>query len=153
MPHARTLIRNAAAARLTGLVTTGTRVFKSRSLPIDPAKLAGPVLLVYCNGEPEIIPLTMSSEPLQQRTLMLVVRGINKANQLEACEDELDQIALEVEQALASDVTLGGVLRGMMQLETLHAGLDETLDKPCGVVELTYRCHYCVQSTHPETLL
>ena len=51
MAHARTQIRAQVIAALVGLPTTGSRVYPGRSLPLDPDRIGGPGLLVYCGNE------------------------------------------------------------------------------------------------------
>ena len=49
MAHVRTSIRTAIASRLTGLTTTGSRVYPSRIQPLADANL--PCLRVYLDEE------------------------------------------------------------------------------------------------------
>ena len=65
MIHFRTQIREAAAAALIGLATTGANVFQSRLHPIAEAKL--PCLLVNTDDE-EISALSI--HPLVHRSLL-----------------------------------------------------------------------------------
>lgn len=149
MAHIRTQIRTAAVAALTGLATTGARVKSGRVLAIDPEKSSGPILLVACGNEKEILRSSQNNPHEQTRELELLIRGIAKATA--TLEDTLDQIALEVEQALAG----ASALRTMMQdlaLVSIHTGIDESMEKPAGVILLTYTGHYYCRSNTPNTL-
>ncbi len=145
MAHARTQIRNAAVARLAGLPVTGNRVYPGRVLPLDPDRIAGPALRVFC-GDEEVTPLTMGSPYVEQHDLVIHIDGVVKA--VVDLEDLLDQIALEVQQAMAP----AGIGKSC-ELVAIRAGLDESLDKPCGVVSLIYKVMYHVMSDAPGVLV
>ena len=134
MPHARQTIREAAATLLTGLSSTGSRVFQSRMVP----QTTLPCLLVTTNDE-EITPGTIAN--LIERHLDLVVVGVAKAS---AADDALDTIAAEVETAMA-----GFAYRN--ELQRIEVDFDETLDKPAGRIALTYRINYITAAGSPGT--
>lgn len=146
MAHARTQIRAAVISRLAGLPTTGNRVYPGRVLPIDPDRIAGPALRVFCGDEPEIEALTMGVPPIQQHQLLLHIDGIVKAAM--NLEDVLDQIALEVQTAMAP----AGIGKDC-ELKAIKAGLDESLEKPCGVISLIYQVTYHIASDAPAVLI
>lgn len=151
MAHARTQIRNAVITALTNLSTTGGRVYPGRSLPLDPERIGGPGLLVFSGDEPEIERLTIGSPPIEQHTLLLHVRGVVKASS--NLEDVLDQIALEVQTAMANSAAMQGSKAKSCDLVALQSGEDETLEKPAGVVTLTYRCQYHIAANEPDVLI
>lgn len=134
MPHARQTIREAAATLLTGLSSTGSRVFQSRMVP----QTTLPCLLVTTNDE-EITPGTIAN--LIERNLDLVVVGIAKAS---AADDALDTIAAEVETAMA-----GFAYRN--ELQRIEVDFDEALEKPAGRIALTYRINYITAAGSPGT--
>lgn len=109
--HARQQIILAAKARLTGLATTGASVFEGLA-SAKPAS-AGPYLLVY--GRPEVSqPLTMrGTGRTLQRELTLAVEGVTAEAGADAGDALLNRIALEVEQALAGEPTLGGLAKDL----------------------------------------
>jgi len=100
--HLRRQIREAAAAALTGLTTTGSRVFASRARLLQASDL--PALRVFCDDE-DIENKTMGPVRERKRTLELVVEGCCAANT--DADDTLDQIAKEVEIALDNNNSLG----------------------------------------------
>ena len=134
MPHSRQTIREAAATKVTGLTTTGTRVFQSRMVPQDSL----PALLVTTNDE-EITPGTIGT--LQERQLELVITGVAKAS---AADDTLDTIALEVETAMATFTYRN-------ELTRIEVDFDEALEKPAGRIALTYRVTYFTNAGSPGT--
>ena len=136
MSHARTQIREACAARLLGLATTGDRVKQSRMHPA----IALPCLLVTTNDE-EVSPGTVGG--LYQRTVLLVVRGYAKGS--ETLDDTLDQIALEVETALSAEPRA--------ELDKVEIDYDESLEKPVGSISLTYRVTYFTAAGSPGTMI
>lgn len=153
MAHARTQIRNALVTVLTGLATTGSRVFSNRTLPIDPTEQGGPCLLVFLHDEPSINVMTLTAPQMLNRQLRIEVRGIAKASA--TMEDVLDQIALEVETAIANiPPALRAVKQfGFMQLKALATDLSDELERPAGIVRLLYETDYMVMNNAPEVIL
>lgn len=133
MSHARTQIRQAVATLLTGLATTGARVFQSRMRPQKDADL--PCLLVTTESE-DISGDTFGDT--QDRRLTVIVRGI--ALNSAALDQTLDQIALEVETAMA---TSGANLR------KIDVDFDDELEKPAGVIALVYEALYFTHAGNP----
>jgi hypothetical protein len=101
--HARRSIVAAAVAVLTGLPTTGTRVKPGRAAPMPVAQ--APYLLVYGRIE-RSAPITIGRGRKLQRELTLRVEAVTAS--ADDSDDQVDQIAAEVEAALAADPTLGG---------------------------------------------
>lgn len=100
--HMRRQIREAAATVLTGLTTTGSRVFTSRARLVQAADL--PCLRIWCDDE-SITSQTIHVARVRERVLQLVVEGCCSANA--DMDDTLDLIAKEVEIALDGNQTLG----------------------------------------------
>lgn len=135
MVHARQTIRNAAATLLTGLASTGSRVFKSRMPPQE----ALPCLLVM-NGDEDIVPGTIGN--LHERRMELVIVGVAKASA--NVYDVMDTIAAEVETAMA-----GFTYRS--ELQKIEVDFDESLEKPVGRIALTYGVNYLTAAGTPGT--
>jgi len=136
MSHARQQIREALAARVTGLTTCGTRVFQSRMVPQETL----PLLLVTTNDE-EINPGTIGN--IYERVLSVRIIGLAKATG--SVDDTLDTIAAEVEVAMSAEY--------WAELVAINVGFDETLEKPVGRIELVYRVTYRTASSVPGTIL
>ena len=114
MPHARRSIVLAAVQALTGLATTGSRVHASRAWPVEAANT--PCLLVYARTE-RSAPMTMKGAARRlARELTLAVEGV--VAETDDSDATLDQVALEVETALAADPTLGGVCMDLVLTST-----------------------------------
>jgi hypothetical protein len=103
MAHKRAQIKARIQTVLTGLSTTGSNVFQSRTYPIATSDLPG--LLIYANSE-SIQRLEIGIQNRQQRTLDLVIEAVAKGN---TAESTLDSITVEVEEAMANDQTLNGL--------------------------------------------
>jgi len=144
MSHVRKQIRDALATQLTGLATTGSRVFKTRLYPIGEAKL--PAILIYANSESASM-LSIGQPRLNQRTLDLSVECVAKATS--SIEDTLDQMALEVEEAIYTDVTLGGLTKDVV-LSTTEIEISAEGDQPVGGIRLNYLATYAVREDNPD---
>jgi hypothetical protein len=145
MTHARQQIREAVAIALTGLTTTGTRVFQSRMRPQGDAAL--PCLLITTDTEQ----IDTGPQTLQQRAITITVRGMAKA--ATTLDDTLDTIAAEVETAAHAAGTLAGRVAGGLQLRRIETDFDETLDKPVGVIVLEYMAVYFTNAGAPGAIV
>jgi hypothetical protein len=146
MSHVRQQIREAAAALVTGLATTSTRVFQSRIYPLRDADL--PCLLVMTDDE-DINSDGISSPALQDRTLRLVIKVVAKANA--NLDDALDSIAAEVETAIGS-TTFSGKAKSCL-LESINVDMSDELEKPSGTAALNFRVNYFTATGAPGTAL
>jgi len=104
MAHLRKRIRDAVVTALTGLASTGPRVYPTRVYPIQPGAL--PALCVYTLSEASEVH-SMGPDRALLRQLDLVVQAVAKVN--DTLDDTLDQICLEVEGAIGTAPTLGGL--------------------------------------------
>lgn len=143
MAHARQAIREALAAALIGLASTGARVFQSRMRPQDSL----PCLLATTNDE-DVQRVDMDS--IEERDIDLEIVGVAKA--AADVDDVLDTIAAEVETAIGANNTLGGRVK-RMHLTRLRYEFDDELDQPVGLVRLTYRSTYFTNAGVPGTTL
>jgi len=103
MAHKRAQIKSRVATVLTGLATTGSNVFLSRTYPIAISSVPG--LLIYANSE-TVERLEIGIQNRQQRNLDLVIEAVAKGN---TAESTLDTITVEVEEAMANDQTLNNL--------------------------------------------
>lgn len=145
MSHARTQIRQAVVALLNGNTEAGNRVFSSRVHPLDDAKL--PALLVYTPQE-NIGERSMQRPRTQQRQLQLAVEGYLKARG--DIDAEADALALDVEQLIAADPTLAGLVKDIT-LESTATQLSGEGERPVAVITLTFAVLYCVKENAPQT--
>lgn len=145
MSHARTQIRQAVVALLNGNTEAGNRVFSSRVHPLDDAKL--PALLVYTPQE-NIGERSMQRPRTQERQLQLAVEGYLKARG--DIDAEADALVLEVEQLIAADPSLAGLVKDI-SLESTATQLSGEGERPVAVITLTFAVLYCVKENAPQT--
>lgn len=101
--HALTQIRSAAVTALTGLTTSGARVYAERIYELAAANLPG--LRVYVDDESSTTE-TIHSPAIKQRTAQLVVECCAKA--ASGLDTTCDTMQKEVEIALASGLSISG---------------------------------------------
>lgn len=145
MSHVRKQIRDAVGTALTGLSTTGTRVYKSRVYPLETGKLPG--LAIYTKSE-EIQNNTIGAPRTQIRILEVMVEAYVMANT--AFDDTIDAISLEVEEALYTNASLGGKAKGLdvVSFESDYSGDGE---KVVGVGRFTIQVTYSTKENDIET--
>lgn len=148
MAHVRQQIREAVATMLDNIVgATADTVYQSRTTEISESVM--PCLVVYSKREQSEID-SMTPPRGCYRELNVVVEGYAKATT--NMDDTLDTIAEEVEQAIASDITLGGLCRDISIIET-DINYDGKADKPAGVVRMTFRAQYRVLENNVGTAI
>ena len=145
MSHVRQQLRERAATTLTGLSTTGSKVYQSRVYPLGNSNLPG--LLIYTKSE-DSETVTMSGARTLLRNLSLVIEGYVKA--VSNYDDTVDTIAKEVETAMGNDVTLNGLAKNSY-LESTEIQYDGEGEKPVAVVSLTYSVEYMTKENAPQT--
>lgn len=144
--HVRQQIREAVATALTGLTTTGARVFQSRVRPLADADL--PCLLVMTDGE-EIERIGIDSAAILSRSLTATIRAVVKATS--SLDDTLDNCIKEIETALGG-AAIAGLSKPVALIE-IRIELDDSTDKPVGYAELRYRIPYFTAASAPTTAL
>jgi len=146
MSHAHKLIRDAAKTALTGLTTTGARVFANRLYALADTELPG--LRISLDNE-SVETETVNPYPVQQRTLDLTVECCAKANS--ALDDAVDQMQLEVETALAAGISVSG-----KTLDCLLVGsqFDDAIGlTPVAVKKAVFQVTFFTHSNAPQTLI
>jgi len=141
--HVRKQIRNAVKGALQGLATTGDRVFVSRVYPLAQAQLPG--LLIFTPGEDS----GREDSPTEtMRDMTLQVHGLVKIS--EGLEDELDDIAMEVEQALDAlgEAGLAKIYHGIQGTISTLAG--EDVDQPHGAIAMEFLYTYRTAAGSPD---
>lgn len=143
--HLHKQIRGALVTKLTGLATSGSRVFANRLQPL--ADALSPTLRIYLDDEAAQAE-TVHTPYLQTRTLTAVVEAVAKA--VSSLDDTLDLMSKEVEIALAAGITVGSAT-----LYPVYTGMsfdDEQGDKPVGIKRMTFSIQYGAMSNAPDTL-
>lgn len=145
MAHVRKQIRDAIVTAVTGLTTTGSNVFRSRLYPLESSKLPG--LCIFTRSEAvEFDTLTMSRSI--NRVLDVIIEGYVSATA--NYDNTLDQIAVEVEEALAADATLGGLAKDL-QVTAFEADFSADGDQPVAVGRFTVTVQYRTAENDVET--
>lgn len=144
MAHVRKHIRDAVVARLTGLPSTGSRVYATRAYPVDAASL--PALCVYTLSETSEL-ATIGPNGALRRSLDLVVEAVAKVNA--TLDDTLDGLAFDVEQAIAGDRTLGGYAKDCVLASTSIAVRGEA-EKETGSAVMTFAVTYWTRAVDPS---
>jgi hypothetical protein len=147
--HVRRQIREAVAAAVTGLATTGANVFQSRVYPTQTSEL--PALLVYTRSE-DSEPSTIHSPKVLERTLQLVIAAVAKT--ITDLDDVLDGICKEVEIAVEnwSVAGLGGIADSIYLVST-EVEMSGEGEKPAGIATMTYELSYYTQANAPDVAL
>jgi hypothetical protein len=145
--HARAQIRNAAVALLTGLATTGNRVYHGRTRPLKADH--APTLLVYATDEASAAGST-GHPVLVQRILTLMIEGRVIGNFVP--DDMLDAIAAEVETAIGADPSIGGLALDT-QLAATRIAAQPAGERQAGEIRLEFRVTYFTRENAPATAL
>ena len=146
MKHARTQIRNAVTTLLNGNTTAGNNVYEARVYPLNDPKL--PALLIYTKQE-TVGEQSMSRPRTQQRELFVTVEAYVKARG--NVDEDTDNLAMEIEQLIAADPTLGGLVKDTA-LDTTETQFSDDGEKPVAVAILTFSVLYTVKEHEPQTL-
>ncbi len=145
--HARTQIRQAIIAALIGNTSAGNNVFEARVYPLNDPKL--PALLIYTKQE-TIGEQSISHPRTQQRELELTIEAYVKVRG--NVDEVTDNLAMEIEQVISADPTLGGLVKDTA-LDTTETQFSDDGEKPVAVAILTFSVLYTVKETNPDILI
>ena len=148
MAHVRQQIRSAAITALTGLASTGDNVHGVRGHAIGQGNL--PALIIRTPAESRGYS-NIGADPALLRQVSLTVLALATGG--DSLDDDLDQIAVEVEAALAADVTLGGVCNHLVLVATEFDPPDGRGETISNALELTFQVEYQTARSDPETSL
>ena len=136
MAHVRKQIRDYFASALTsGVALVNRRVFPTRIFPLDGDNL--PCLAVYAVSEVSGLQ-TMGQKTLTRDVSVSVEAYIKARNTF---DDDIDAIAVQIEQAIAADTTLGGVAKDAV-LASTEIEFSPEAERPVGVARLTFTVRY-----------
>jgi len=140
--HPRKQIRAAVVQTLLDAGLVGGRVFRSRARELQPNEL--PAILVYADEE--------TAEPTSETGARCYVKDLKVRVKMVAAGDtadeDLDDLAELVEDALALDETLGGVATSVVYA-SMDQGMDEETQRSHVAETLTFDVRYPDQ--HPRT--
>jgi len=136
MSHVRQQIRDRIATILTsGVTLVSSRVYKTRVYPLSQAKL--PAVTVYVGAESSIL-MTMGVKTLM-RDLEVSIDVYENANA--SLDDNLDAIAVQIEETIGADFTLNGLAKQSVLTSTSIDFSGET-EQPVGIARLTFTIRY-----------
>ncbi|MDD3675887.1 MAG: hypothetical protein PHE98_10245 [Thauera propionica] len=144
MSHVRTQLRQALQAALTSLPTTGPRVEINRSAPVSAAR--APCLLITTPSE-RAAQIGTLSVPRVMRTVTVVIEAVAAGADLDA---QLDQIGLEVEQAMAGVGLLGGLIKSPPQYSEMQMDREDTASPPVGYLRMAWQCDMATTHINPD---
>lgn len=145
MTHVRKQIRDYFETTLTSDVTlVSGRVFGTRVFPFDGTKL--PCIAVYATSETSDL-MTMGSKTLMRDASVVVEAYIRVSGTF---DDDADALAVQVEEAIAADTTLGGVAKDAI-LTSTEIDFSGDAEMPIGVARLTYSVDYVTSIGDVET--
>jgi len=145
MTHVRTQIRDDIVTTLTGLTTTGSNVFRSRIFPLEETNL--PALCIYTKSETseyDTIGLPRSVNRVLDVAVEAYVKGVSNY------DNTLDTIAVEMEEAIAADITLGGLAKDA-QITAFEADFAGDGEQPVAVGRFTVTVEYRTVENDVET--
>ena len=145
MAHVRKSIRDNIATTLTGLTTTGSNVYVTRLFPLAAAKLPG--LCVYTRNE-TIRNSTIQPPRTQVRNLEVIVEAYVRGTG--SVDDTIDTISVEVEEALATDLTRGGNAKDTT-IASFEVDYDGEGEQSIGVARFTIAVDYATLENDIET--
>lgn len=146
MSHAHKLIRDAAKTALTGLASTGARVYANRLHALSESEL--PALRIFLDSE-TVEEASVHRPAQQDRTLGLVVECCAKSTT--ALDDTCDQIQLEVEAAMYAGFSAGG--KTLYPTLTGSAYDDAIGMTPVAVKRVAFRINYFTLANAPDSLI
>ena len=145
MAHVRKQIRDRMATTIsTGATLVSSRVYTTRVYPLTEANL--PAITVYTGSEVSSR-LNMGLNDLN-RSLTVDVDIYVRATS--TFDDDVDAIAVQVEEAIAGDFTVNGLAK-----EAVLTGTDIQFsgdaEQPVGIAKLTYSVRYITALNDVET--
>lgn len=145
MAHIRKLIRDQIATQLTGLSTTGGRVYTSRVYPMGNNKLPG--IVIYTDNESaEYATIGLPRTIIRTLTVNveIYVKGVS------SYDDDIDQITAEIDAAIYSDVTLNGYAKDTKITGYVVQYIGEG-DQPVGTAILNLEVTYTTTEGSPTS--
>jgi hypothetical protein len=145
MSHVRKQIRDRIATILTsGVTLVSSRVYKTRVYPLSQAKL--PAVTVYVGSESSGL-MTIGVKTLM-RDLEVSIDVYENANA--SLDDNLDAIAVQIEETIGADFTLNGLAKQSVLTSTSIDFSGET-EQPVGIARLTFTIRYITSVDDVET--
>lgn len=149
MNHVRAQIRQAVAAALTAIPTTEGRVYASRVYPHE----ALPAIGIYAAEETVIEDrMAIGGQSFWITRALILVLEVRAMSSVTATEDrfddQIDQIAAEIEPVMSTDETWGGLAQATDYLGVAIDFNDE-LEAPLALARFQYRIVYQTDAADP----
>jgi len=149
MSHGRLQIRNAFRTALLSSTDAGTNIFLMRTFPVQ-ASLTRAILIYTTNESSSLATVgSLGAAQSYRRDLMVNVDGYVKANA--SIEDDLDQLALQIEEAIESDTALRALVEEY-QLTSTEMQTEEN-ETAVGMVRLSYNVVYRTRPESPDVII
>lgn len=152
MAHVRTQIRQAIVAVLTGLATTGNRVYDTQLYALERAQL--PALTVSIEKDSIVSDwstLLTSGVLIQTYELPITLRAYARAT--ETVQNTLDTIAVEIIEALKADITLGALCKDIRIDDIPEISISGKSEQPIGMIVLNCVVNYRIADNAPTVPL
>lgn len=147
MTHARQQLRGAVVSAITGLQTTGARVYTARAYDIDPSQLPG---LEVNTIDETATEGTFHKNGVRERrvTVEIIARAIATTG----LADLIDAICEQVEAALSDEIFVSGA---PVDLEYQSTTIDFSGDgeQPVGRASMIYFATIFTAANEPGTLI
>ena len=145
MAHVRKQIRDRIASVIgTGATLVSGRVYTTRVYPLTEANL--PAITVYTGSETSSLQ-TIGVKTLS-RDLQVAVDIYVRASA--TTDDDVDAIAVQIEEAIANDFTVNGLAKRVVLASTDIDFSGET-EQPIGIARLTFSVSYITAINDVET--
>lgn len=138
MAHPRQTIRDAVITALIAAEITDDRVESNRKWPVE-EETELPIILVYNGDETSQIQEFATDKLLREGALS--VEAVTQTSEDDDLDDALDDLAEDIETAMKSDPTFGGLCIDSTLISTKYI-TDIEAQKPTGSVILTYNVRY-----------
>lgn len=146
--HIRRQIRERVATLVTGLTTTGARVYQSRVYALSAGEL--PCLLIYTNGEDSTKPVFCHPGEMDRAITVLVEAVAAATSDL---DDVLDLICKEVEIAMATDFYLSNLAKDVQLTRTELQLQGGDTEKPIGAARMTWTVKTTTREGVPDVVV
>jgi len=144
MSHVREQLRKAVATVVTGLTTTGTKVYTNRVYPVDVTDC--PCLVITSTGD-DIEAQTIHHPYMQMRQTRIQIEAY--AEGATGFDDQIDTICAEVETAIAN--ASSSLVKGMY-LRGTRIEFDQG-EQPIGRATMVFTKDLYTESNAPQTAL
>ena len=142
--HKRQSIQAAVVAAVTGLTTTGARVYAGRVYPSGTANLPG---LNVTTPRDDVSGDFPANRRAQMRKLTITIEArVKPADGTDTPQEQMNKIEDEVQKALMADPTMGGLVQWLMP-DTSSFALSGETDRPTGFAQMEWICDYLIDWT------